>query len=281
MKESVSEYYRISNSKELRPSRGSLQGLTMRSAVFALPFLALSFVVGECFVTTPATLRHVFCARTALRGVRACPLLRNGNTHARLKMNSDPAPASPVKAEAAKRSKARIETGYSSAQILGDAIKQSLREAAAKLPDGLKPSAVFIWINSLYCNDGLLGETTTTVDGREIRAGNEKYARAIALLSRELSQRGWTDMPVVGVSVGGNVCDDKDYEGADAGAGISITLMHVPGSTVMPFRVPDDMNESWKQSDWAKAGLDAVHACACRFTTDTVPNLLPICKQGG
>ena len=156
-----------------------------------------------------------------------------------------------------KRSKARIETGYSNSEVLGEAIQQALREAAGKLPEGVAPHAAFIFINSLYCNDGLLGQTTVTKDGREIRAGTEKYARAIGLLGRQLSQRGWTDMPVVGTSVGGNVCDDKDYEGAEAAAGISVTLLYVPGSKVMPFRVPEDMSESWKPNDWARAGLDA------------------------
>jgi len=91
---------------------------------------------------------------------------------------------------------------------------------------------------------------------REIKAGNEKYARAIGLLSRQLSLRGWTAMPVVGMSCGGHVCDEKEYEGADNGAGISVTLLYLPGSKVMPFRVPDNMNESWRADDWAKAGLD-------------------------
>lgn len=77
----------------------------------------------------------------------------------------------------------------------------------------------------------------------------------MGLVARQLSQRGWTDLPVVGMSVGGNVCEDKEYEGADNGAGISITLLYVPGSTVMPFRVPDDMNESWRPDDWTAAGL--------------------------
>mmetsp|Transcript_97556 Transcript_97556/g.142749 ORF Transcript_97556/g.142749 Transcript_97556/m.142749 type:complete len:144 (+) Transcript_97556:590-1021(+) len=63
------------------------------------------------------------------------------------------------------------------------------------------------------------------------------------------------DIPVVGTSVGGNIVDDMDYEGQDAG--VSVTLLYLPGSKVMPFRVPDDMTESWKQSDWALAGLEA------------------------
>ena len=46
-----------------------------------------------------------------------------------------------------------------------------------------------------------------------------------------------------------------NFENFVSGAGISITLLHVPGSTVMPFRVPDDMNDSWRPNDWASAGL--------------------------
>jgi hypothetical protein len=52
---------------------------------------------------------------------------------------------------------------------------------------------------------------------REIRAGNEKYAKGMGLLARQLSQRGRTNFPVVGMSVGGNVCDGQEYEGADNG----------------------------------------------------------------
>jgi hypothetical protein len=55
---------------------------------------------------------------------------------------------------------------------------------------------------------------------REIRAGNEKYAKGMGLLARQLSQRGWTNLPVVGMSVGGNVCDGQEYEGADNGVHI-------------------------------------------------------------
>jgi hypothetical protein len=60
----------------------------------------------------------------------------------------------------------RIETGYSNAPFLGDAIQQALRQAAGKLPEGVVPHAVLVFINSLYCNDGLVGETVTRQDGR-------------------------------------------------------------------------------------------------------------------
>ena len=231
-----------------------------RSGVFTL-LLALaaspSHVAG--FVGSPLLLRRVGGAQGAL-GLRpdAAAGVRYGMHHG-LRMAADgAAPDGPAAVQDAPviRPTARVETGYSNANVLGDAIREALRDAAAKLPEGAAPHAVLLFVNTLYCNDGLLGEMVATKDGRDIRAGNEKYGKAIGLIARQLSQRGWTDMPVVGMSVGGNVCDDKDYEGADGGAGIGISLMYVPGSTVMPFTVPTDMDESWKPNDWKKTGLD-------------------------
>ncbi len=57
----------------------------------------------------------------------------------------------------------------------GDAIQQALREAAGKMPEGVMPNAVLVCINSLYCNDGLVGETVTKQDGRWLPAPSHLF----------------------------------------------------------------------------------------------------------
>jgi len=82
-----------------------------------------------------------------------------------------------------RRRRRRISCSWVSAQLAmpilmrharrhgaGDAIQQALREAAGKMPEGVVPHAVLVCVNSLYCNDGLVGETVTTKDGRWLPA---------------------------------------------------------------------------------------------------------------
>ena len=140
---------------------------------WVLPLLAL--VCGpaaiDAFAPSSVQLRHgAVPRRSPARGARLPSLRGAQGKSARLSMSGD---ADSVAASAAvqaqpvpKRTKVRIETGYSNAPFLGDAIQQALRQAAGKLPEGIVPHAVLFFINSLYCNDGLVGETVTRKDGR-------------------------------------------------------------------------------------------------------------------
>mmetsp|Transcript_72611 Transcript_72611/g.117761 ORF Transcript_72611/g.117761 Transcript_72611/m.117761 type:complete len:187 (+) Transcript_72611:40-600(+) len=120
-------------------------------ALTALTVLTVPFEV-DGFAPVPlhsaaATVNAGYVRRAAL------PLLRvvDRKQYARLRMNADSASGGAVLEEQKlNRSKARIETGYSNSEILGDAIQQAVREGAGKRPEGMAPHAAHCNSVSFY-----------------------------------------------------------------------------------------------------------------------------------
>jgi len=152
--------------------------------------------------------------------------------------------------------RARLVSGRSNSEVLGDAIASALRDASKQLPEGTVPSFCFLFVSSSYCNVGEAGGVLVTEDTRVFQQGSEKYSRAMSLISRNFLQRGWNDVPIAGCSVGGSILGTTENVGKDSG--VCVVLANLPDSEVSPFFVkPESFNDGWRQSDWEKAGISA------------------------